>query len=679
MKKVDLHIHTIASVSDNPFDFSEEKLLEYIDYAKLDCIAITNHNLFDKKQYDRILQIVTIPVFPGIEIDLEGGHLLIISDSKEDISDFCSKCDLVHAEIKSQDDYLTLEKFCSIFPDLTDYIVIPHYDKNPFLPENIRNTLKKYITAGEVSSLKKFFLHKKRTVSLVPVYFSDFRMKKEQDIHSPCQTYFDIDDDITFSKLRYCLKDKEKVYLNNDKENDFFEITDSSIKISSKLNVILGKRSTGKTHLLNVINKSLSQTDNKVLYIRQFSLLQNDNEDVKFEKLLSQNQSSLYNAYLKEFQDTVDDIKNIDTEYDENLCNEYINSLKIYATETERKDVFSKTTLFTETEFKEPDLEFLRKIFEAAKTLYDAGSYQEIIEKYIPQDTLRQLLYELLDRLKNETLKKETYKWINELVKIIKKSLSQNSSSVDIPDIDFGNIYINLKKKEKFIELVELIHNECIIQKKELHGFLIQAKREKFASASDILSNMKNRFKIQDAFEDYENGYIYLQRLKVKTEIADNDLYKYFIKIKYEVLNTYGTPVSGGERSEFNLLSELDAAEKYEFLLIDEPESSFDNLFLNNSVDSMIKDISKRIPVILVTHNNTLGLSINPDYILYTDKSIENGLPIYRIYSGAVDSHNLKSNIDEKIIKTREVLLNCLEAGEPTYNDRSHTYEILKD
>ena len=88
-------------------------------------------------------------------------------------------------------------------------------------------------------------------------------------------------------------------------------------------------------------------------------------------------------------------------------------------------------------------------------------------------------------------------------------------------------------------------------------------------------------------------------------------------------MNNYGTKISGGERSEFNLLSELESSGKYELLLIDEPESSFDNLFLKNSVDELLKDISKTIPVILVTHNNTLGLSIHPDYILYTEKQIE--------------------------------------------------------
>ena len=37
MKKVDLHIHTLPSVSDHDFEFSENKLLEYIKSAKVTC------------------------------------------------------------------------------------------------------------------------------------------------------------------------------------------------------------------------------------------------------------------------------------------------------------------------------------------------------------------------------------------------------------------------------------------------------------------------------------------------------------------------------------------------------------------------------------------------------------------------------------------------------------------
>ena len=51
MKRIDLHIHTIASPLDGDFTFSMDALIEHVGHNKLDAIAITNHNLFDARNY----------------------------------------------------------------------------------------------------------------------------------------------------------------------------------------------------------------------------------------------------------------------------------------------------------------------------------------------------------------------------------------------------------------------------------------------------------------------------------------------------------------------------------------------------------------------------------------------------------------------------------------------------
>ena len=54
MKKVDLHIHTISTVKDRPFTFDINVLEDYVQSQKIDVIAITNHNVFDRNQYEQI-------------------------------------------------------------------------------------------------------------------------------------------------------------------------------------------------------------------------------------------------------------------------------------------------------------------------------------------------------------------------------------------------------------------------------------------------------------------------------------------------------------------------------------------------------------------------------------------------------------------------------------------------
>ena len=108
----------------------------------------------------------------------------------------------------------------------------------------------------------------------------------------------------------------------------------------------------------------------------------------------------------------------------------------------------------------------------------------------------------------------------------------------------------------------------------------------------------------QDAFGKYHEPYEYLQALLQIGAVSRGDLYKLFVNVSYQILNQHGLNVSGGERSEFNLLQQIKDAQKYDLLLIDEPESSFDNLFLRSDVNQLIKDIAKTMPVAVVTHNS---------------------------------------------------------------------------
>ncbi len=113
-------------------------------------------------------------------------------------------------------------------------------------------------------------------------------------------------------------------------------------------------------------------------------------------------------------------------------------------------------------------------------------------------------------------------------------------------------------------------------------------------------------------------------------------------------------------------------------LLIDEPESSFDNLFLNSEVNQLIRDISKEMPVVVVTHNNTIGASIKPNYLLYTAKTIEDKTVKYKVYSGYPTDIEL-STVEGERVNTYEVTLGCLEAGIDAYDERRMGYANLKN
>ena len=133
-----------------------------------------------------------------------------------------------------------------------------------------------------------------------------------------------------------------------------------------------------------------------------------------------------------------------------------------------------------------------------------------------------------------------------------------------------------------------------------------------------------------------------------------------------------GSRLSGGQRAEYVLLHSLSKAEGKDIVLLDEPESSFDNPFLNKEVCALINKISEKATVFLVTHNNTLGVSIHPDYLIYSKKNHDG---TYSLYSGAATSAKLKS-IDGLEVSRPDNLIEIFEAGPDTYEDRRQYYGI---
>lgn len=672
MKKIDLHTHTISTVSDYDFTFDISKIIAYVNKLEIDALAITNHNVFDLKQYYQIKNSLSIAVFPGIEIDLEGGHILVITDIDDfEISNFEQKCDLVSAKIKTNTDSLSVGEFTSIFTDLGKYILIPHYDKSPTIKPETILALSPHITAGEVASISKFKRLYKQDSELVPVLFSDMRFKSDLNDFSTRHTFFDLGE-ISLAGIKSCLTDKSKVSLSKEDGNDFFQATDDGLKLSTGLNIILGGRSSGKTVTLDKISSSSGNAK----YIEQFSLLQNDEET--FNRTNDHRLSIVYNKYLKEFKSVVEDIIQIDVMKNYMDIEAYLDSLKKYATESEKKDLYSKCNLFNESTFADNDYTNLDKLIDSVIFIIENNEYQDIITKHITIESLKKLLNELLDKAITSKIENEQKKWLNGIINEVQRELRIKTTSSFVENIDFYEIAMQEMKIEKFSEVVSELNKERIINEENLGKFSIKTTTSKILGASDLQKIGRDKKAYSPAFSLYNDPYSYLLKLK-EIGVDEASIYNYFIKIESETLNSDGFKVSGGERSEFNLIHEIKDATKYDILLIDEPESSFDNLFLKKEINTLIKDISLLMPVVVVTHNSTVGASIKPNFIAITQKSIENKEIVYRIFSGYPSDKELICSDGSKI-KNYDTILNCLEAGVEAYTERQNqTYEILKN
>lgn len=670
LKKVDLHIHTVPSISDREFFFSLNSLEDYVRKLELDCIAITNHNLFDKTQFEYISAQLPIKVFPGIEIDLEAGHILLISEN-EDLEDFDLKCKKITGLIRSKSDYISYDQLIEIFPLLSKYLLIPHYDKKPNIKPETLVKLGSNIFCGEVTSIRKFKACITESDKLVPVIFSDCRFVENMSTYPTRQTYIDAEDDSLIA-IKGCLFDKNKVFLSKEDGNEFFPATDEGLILSTGLNVIIGERSTGKTHTLEKIMNGFEN----VKYIKQFSLLQDDDE--KFKELVTTRHSLISENYLKELKDIISVVNEVDVKVDNHNMEKYIDSLKKFASESDKLDSFSKCKLYNETKFELNDLDNLKELIKATKFLLDNTEYKTIINLHLKEDSLKNLVFDLIKTYKSIHIKNLKKSFVNDLSERIKDDLKIRSSTTAIEEIDFHKVQMNKIKVSKFEEIVHILQSEKNIDSKEIRGFKVVAKTKKFTGAIQLQKKSRTRLIFSEAFSNYNKPYKFLISLK-NIAIEEADYYKYFVNIEYKTLNRYGFPVSGGERSEFNLLHEINDALKHDILMIDEPESSFDNIFLKNEVNELIKEISKEIPVIVVTHNSTIGASIKPNYLVYTTKIIDGTELKYKVFFGHPMSKVLK-NIEGEEIQNVDILFNCLEAGEEAYYERKRqAYEILKN
>ena len=674
MKKIDLHTHTITTVSDPPFEFSLSKISEYVEKLKIDALAITNHNIFDMNQYYEIIHSLTIPVFPGIEIDLAGGHLLLITDIDDsEIANFEKKCKLVSNLIKTREDKLTLEQFNEIFPELKKYLLIPHYDKNPVIKQEIIDALRPHISSGEVTSVSKFKRALKDDKGLTPVLFSDIRFKTDLTDFPTQHTHVDLEE-ISLAGIKSCLFDRNKIFLSEDEDrNDFFQATDEGLILSTGLNIVLGERSSGKTFTLNKIAASSGNAK----YIKQFSLLQNDEE--KFNNTNTSRLSLIHKDYLSEFSEVIDDVVEVDIQQHHLDIQKYLESLKKFASENEKKDLYSKCILFNKDEFVVNNLSNLKQLIKSVTNLIENNEYQEIISTHVSTENLKSLVVELLQESIKSTVENEQKKWLNSLINDVQRELRIKTTHSFIEEVDFSKIALDKVKVNKFTQVTNSLKINRKIDHKEVGKFSIATSTHKIEGASDLQKIGRDKKTYSSAFNShYNDPYKYLLKLK-ELGVEDASLYNFFIKIDSTTYNKDGFKVSGGERSEFNLIHEIEDATKHDMLLIDEPESSFDNLFLKSEINSKIKDISKLMPVVVVTHNSTVGASIKPNYVAITQKSLENNDFIYRIYTGYPSDKELKSSEGNKI-RNFDAILNCLEAGINAYTERKDKiYDILKD
>lgn len=596
-------------------------------------------------------------IFPGVEVSVKNFHVLVISD-KSNLKALSRACSQL-PQIGQGEDGISIEEFKRLFGD-GSYIVIPHYKKKPRISDADLALLGDIVTGLEVSSEKKWSSEHDRAPKPV-VMFSDFRCSSNQPECWGKYTYISIEE-LTFESLLLAFDDKTKFSITESK--DHFEIA-PKLFAAMGVNVVIGGRSTGKTHFLDSVYNSCDPND--AVYIRQFDIVK-DAAESTFRTKLADEEAAIRDDYYALMDDIVAKMNQLPSKdtVQKNI-KDYIDALNNYADTSAREDEYSKCPIYSEARLPFDTASAEKKVVEAVLTLLEVNPLSDDINRVIGREVLIELLSIAIDSYKKKQLHCKCVDLANKIAQKIKDGLKVESSRPPCPVSPFIEAAQRVACVKRLARLRHYTKDETIVNESVIGKFKRVTKRIPYKDATALKKAIGTNSNLGGVLQLEDEAYV--ERLLGTEGIASPS--KALFDMSVVLVNENNEMVSGGQRAEYLFYRALNNAASHDIVLIDEPESSFDNPFLNEQIVTELKKISQKATVFIATHNNILGVSIKPDGIIYT--SVEDGE--HRIYSGDATSKKLKT-ADGREIDKGGVLIQLMEAGSEAYQGRRPYYGL---
>ncbi|MFI3685655.1 AAA family ATPase [Vagococcus fluvialis] len=678
VKKIDFHIHTIPTEGkDYDFTYSSNWMKEYVKKAALDAIAITNHDRFDKDNYYKVkADLPNTQVFPGMELSLDEGHVNIIF-SEEDVKHLENFSEWIKNNKKSK---VTVDELCNNMFNWEKGIYIFELGKSNSL--TVPEKLKQVCYVGGVSNQLKFQMFYEMDEGLIPVLFSDAHadendsenIRKNIEILKNKNTYLQIDN-CSFREIINGLTDKRKIGINRNYLQDVINIED--YQVSTGLNLIVGKRGTGKTNFLETIKKQYSIDD--IYEIAQFETSKSD--DFIEQQRRRQGQSAV-KLWKEKHHTQFSAIKEFLSSEDENLekdIDEYLESVKKFAKDITASNSTSKYKLIKESKFESVSTKNIENYLKDLKELIESRDLWDLLKK--PERT-KQVFTETYEELRLIYIKRQTknriQEKVNDIIDNVKKFVQSKTGISTVSECEFTRII----KKEQMEKEINNFMNEIIcekeLKKENIFGYQIIVNLTPFRNADEFRSDISRSDAVQnDLIVPYkEKNYIdFLKNLKTKKFYRVENIADYLLHLEVKLLDSDGTPASGGQAVGFALMMRLEEAKNKSIVLIDEPEASLDNAYIREELIEAIRGLSKNSTVFVVTHNSTLGALLEPDYLVVTSKNEEKE---YSVLTGEFSSQIISDNSDG-YENSYEKFVEAMEAGIETYKRKGEIYESLRN
>ena len=709
--KIDIHTHTKKTKQGDAAtrEIDAKTFHEIVSSTEVKIIAITNHNVFDLEQFNEFVTTVgsDFQIWPGVELDIleedRRGHLIVIV-APSHAKAFSDKVKCVSEGMTPDNFSISIDEIISNFDSLNP-IYIAHYKQKK--PDLIDEDIEKIIsqTAFKDRVLKEatnaisagiFLSHGHSSI-----YGSDVaNWKKYQDysenlpdlrlsVESFEQFCLLLNKDISAINTLLDKKQPESIKIKPFKEDPAFSLT-----VYDDINVFFGSKGTGKSDILKAIAKYYAKKGISASRYESGSDNLKNIFDLNGKKLkvdLKDYEIGYCNKEIdfirKSHEVDITSLSKYRQFFSESLTNRKANKVKI-------KD------------FKKDNLQALERELNEVEGVYK--NFMEFLSYVSTEDSVKKLIYteklgglmenieEIIADLRLDRSGKfnnhRTSHLFNKLIDMFKKEISRKTGTPEKPsDTGFKSYALHRIELEKSINtLIENINKRIEVddlyvgnldEKGDLYcktEILFQDGRISdgdFSPLSNVNKTPQKEFskKVKEIHSSVYSSMLF-ERVAELNAMEGIDTIPSILELlifkKYFAINDKEYEPSTGESSMIMLHKEL--TEEKDVYILDEPEKSLGNEYINNVILPLIKEKAKaKKKVFIATHDANIAVRTLPYNSIYR----YHGKDGYLTFIGNPFTNNLVNLVDEENqLDWKEISMRTLEGGIEAFGERGLIY-----
>lgn len=703
--RIDFHCHTKATKSgDGNRTVTPEIFRLKLQQADIDAVAITNHNRFDKEQFDTLTETVAgeIMVWPGAELDVDGAggryHMIVIT-SPNKAADFNLVIDELVGGKSADDCCWSFEQLWNAFNGWDALFIAHCHDKTPAISQADIESVK-----AKTNGDWRIFFEPKSLVTLGIWSNHGFGMLIGSDVKD-WNSY----ENCHFSNLRLPVDSFEQLCLLARRDAQVVEtllsqkpVTEMSAKphpstslklpIRPDINVIFGQKGTGKTEIIKSLRQEYERLGVK------YSCYIGGEKYSEYDKLLASDTSERSmddfnrDECIEELSAIVDWSESLPTPLDQYLMwrstvgnNEKKDRFKLseqqalpnVSMEPFERDRSAKKTVagFAKT--------YSEKKLEGYLDSDDASEFERILsvlEANIASQSLEHYVDSVSTRLANAALAK--------LKEIIDSKSNTKSKPSTTGFSDFFNnrimLYNAVARVLSQLQEGQLLEKEYLGRLEDKGRLHVVTRKRFLCSASkakefDVkISKLKSLKKVLEAIvESIASPDLPEKVAEFSRQYSDSEIegLEAFIGIeKYVELEGFDEAYSPSDGEKGIIVIERILQKDASAYLLDEPELGMSNLYIDTVIRPIVQDRARSgKTVIISTHNANLAVRTLPYVSIYREHI---GGTEFRTYTGNPFVNTLSDISDSSNVKDwSETSMLTLEGGPDAFYDRKRIYE----